>query len=54
MEGKWLVRVFEQAEKKYEQLPEWKKRLWAKEDFLNEQKQTSSIRERRYDPNDWT
>jgi hypothetical protein len=49
----WLKRAFERAEKEYEALPEWKKKLWKKEEFLKEQN-TSKIPQKRYDTNDWT
>jgi hypothetical protein len=54
MEDNLIVRVFSQAEKEYESLPEWKKKLWNKEDFLKEHPDKSSIRQVRYDNADWT
>lgn len=49
-----LIRGFEQAEKEYEALPEWKKRLWGKSDFLKNQHDISRIQQVRYDNADWT
>jgi hypothetical protein len=54
--AKWLKDVFEQAEKDYNDLPEWKKKLI----ILGELKEVSSIREKtkpdslRYHNDEWT
>ena len=49
----WLKKVFEEADKTYEELPDWKKNLSSREDFARDQ-ETSRIRQKRYNSDDWT
>ena len=41
-------------EKEYEALPDWKKKLWSREDFLTVQNKDNRIRQIKYDNTDWT